>query len=324
MERKRKFGQFYSTNADNILRGFDKPPHSVSVIEPFAGKGDLIRWVGRDAEEFDIEPRRSKTLRRDTLRNPPSYSGKYVVTNPPFLARNKSSDKSLYDTFGQNDLFKIFVSQICNDQPLGGILILPVNFWSSSREADIELRKTFLLNFNVQKVNVFEESVFDDTSCAICAVQFKNETPSINIPFRFYPDDEERVFIFDKGNNFTIAWDIISLTSRSYSHKVTRVVKGDEPPNTNITFRALDNISLKWTDEPYYGKKTSRTFASINIVPGISIERQKKVINEFNDYVSVNRVKYKSLWLSNYREGARKRMGFDLAYSIISYLLERP
>ena len=323
MERKRKFGQFFSTNADKILYGIAKPPETQSIIEPFCGNGDLVEWLGRDTvEEYDIEPIRSTTILRDTLRNPPSYSGKYILTNPPYLARNKSSDKTLYESFGQNDLFKIFIKQLCNDPPNGGIIIIPVNFWSSSRKNDVALRRNFLKRFKVQCVNIFEESVFDDTSCSVCSFAFERGDTD-KILFHFYPDDEERVFIFDKDNNFTIAWNIISLTSRSYSHKVTRVVKGDEPPNTNITFRALDNISLEWTDEVYYGKKTSRTFASINIVPGISPERQKILINEFNDYVSVNRAKYKSLWLSNYREGARKRMGFDLAYSIISYLLER-
>lgn len=320
--RKRKYGQFFSTNADTILKGFEKPADDVHIIEPFAGKGDLIKWIGRGVEEYDIEPVRKKTTTRDTLRNPPLYSGKYVVTNPPYLARNKSKDKSLYDTFGQNDLFKIFIQQICTDIPDGGILIIPVNFWSSCREPDIELRKNFLRLFNVSRVNVFEEAVFDDTSCAVCAIQFTNSKPCINIPFYFFPDGEQRVFIFHGDTNYTIGWDIISLMNKTYTHSVSRVLEGGNAPNTFIKFRALDDISLEKTDTPYYGKKTSRTFASLNIVPAINQERQIRLIKQFNDYVSLHRAKYRSLWLSNYREGARKRMGFEMCYSIISHLLE--
>ena len=323
MDNKRKYGQFFSTNTDNILNGFTKPPAHLQCIEPFAGNGDLTRWIGRDdVIEYDIEPRRDQTTRRDSLRNPPSYGGKYLVTHPPFLARNKSSDKSLYDTFGQNDLFKIFITQICNDPPDGGILILPVNFWSSCRDADIVLRKLFLSLFNVSKVNIFEEAVFQDTSCAVCSVQFSNTAPVVNIPFHFYPGGEERVFIFHNDNNYTVGWDIISLMDKSYDHIVTRAVSRHSQPNTSLKFRALDDISLEWTDKPYYGKHTSRTFASLNIEPAIDEERQRLLLKQFNEFVSLNRAKYNSLWLSNYREGARKRMGFVMCYSIIRFLLK--
>ena len=37
--------------------------------------------------------------------NPPSYQDKYVVTNPPYLARNKSDNKQIYDLYQQNDLY---------------------------------------------------------------------------------------------------------------------------------------------------------------------------------------------------------------------------
>jgi len=60
----------------------------------------------------------------------------------------------------------------------------------------------------------------------------------------------------------------------------------------------------------------------LHIEPAIDEDRQKLLLEEFNEFVSLNRVKYKSLWLSNYREGARKRMGFDMMYSIVAFLLE--
>jgi hypothetical protein len=109
---------------------------------------------------------------------------------------------------------------------------------------------------------------------------------------------------------------------RTYNYTVTRAISRHSPPNTNLKFRALDNISLEWTETPYYGKKTSRTFASLHIEPAIDEKLQKQLLKQFNEFVSLNRVKYKSLWLSNYREGARKRMGFEMAYAIVAFLLE--
>ena len=130
------------------------------------------------------------------------------------------------------------------------------------------------------------------------------------------------VFSFGSENNYTIGWDIISLLDHSFDHSVTRACSRRSPPNTSLRFRALDNISLEWTDTRRSGKKTSRTFASLHIEPAIDEDRQKLLLEEFNEFVSLNRVKYKSLWLSNYREGARKRMGFDMMYSIVAFLLE--
>ena len=120
---KRKYGQFFTTNCDVILAGFPKPLGP--VIEPFVGNGDLVRWLGRDTEEYDISPKRETTIERDTLLNPPSYKDKFVLTNPPYLARNKNKDKTLYDKFQQNDLFKIFLKQICDDCPIGGNCYYP-------------------------------------------------------------------------------------------------------------------------------------------------------------------------------------------------------
>ena len=221
--------------------------------------------------------------------------------------------------FDQNDLFKIFILQLINDPPNGGILIIPVNFWSSSRASDVSLRKTFLELFCIIRVNIFEEAVFEDG--AVCAIEFVNAAPIVNIHFNFYPGGDERVFVFDKSTNYTIGWDIISLSKQPSLFKTTRLLNGATPPNTYITLKTLDNISLYWSDKPYYGKNTSRTFASLTIEPPIDEARQRLLIEQFNEFVSLNRAKYKGLWLSNYREGARKRMGFAMAYSIISHLL---
>jgi len=316
---KRKYGHFFSTNCDTVLNNFPKPSKGQEVIDPFCGNGDLVNWLGRSVIEYDIEPRRQTSTQRDSLRNPPSYSNKFVLTKPPFMARNKSKDKTLFDTFGQNDLFKIFIMQICSDPPNGGILLLPVSFWSSTRSKDIELRTAFLKLFLINRVNIYEEALFEDG--ALSAVSFSLSQTVVNIPFYFFPNGGQRVFVFDPSTNYTIGWEIIQLSKQSFPFTVTRVIKGKTTPNTNLKLKTLDNIILSWSDEPYYGKETSRAFASLCIEPPIDTTRQKLLIEQFNAFVSLNRAKYKSLWLSNYREGARKRMGFELAYSIIKYLL---
>ena len=96
---KKNRGQFYTTNSSYILEGFPLPPNDVRcVIEPFAGKGDLIDWVKNagyigNIESYDIEPKNTGIVKRDTLVNPPNYENTWIITNPPFLARNKSEKK---------------------------------------------------------------------------------------------------------------------------------------------------------------------------------------------------------------------------------------
>lgn len=124
---KKSRGQFYTTHSAYILDGFPAPPSDVMrIVEPFAGKGDLMDWIkinssnssnsanetilagkskgksksnsatstvvlGPVIEAYDIEPKRAGIQKRDTLANPPDYSDAWIITNPPYLARNKSA-----------------------------------------------------------------------------------------------------------------------------------------------------------------------------------------------------------------------------------------
>ena len=129
-------------------------------------------------------------------------------------------------------------------------------------------------------------------------------------------------FNFNETNEYTIGNEIIQLTKQVFRHKVSRVLIGDSKPNTNIKLKALDNIHLSLDEPIFYGKNTSRTFASLHIEPSITTDQQQQLVQQFNEFIETNRLNYHSLWLSNYREGKRKRIPFGLAYVIISYLLE--
>jgi hypothetical protein len=110
---------------------------------------------------------------RDTILNPPVYTDAFILTNPPYLARNKSADKHAFDLYGTNDLYKCFLKSLTgHNKCAGGIVIVPLNFWCSVRLADVELRALFLNIYDIERINVFEERVFDDTSYTVCAFQF--------------------------------------------------------------------------------------------------------------------------------------------------------
>ena len=102
----------YTVNAELICKGLtDFIPEDATLVEPFVGKGDLLSLFPENKWElYDIEPQIPNTFQQDTLRKPPDYKGKWVITNPPFLAKNKATDKTIFNMYeGYDDLYKIKV-----------------------------------------------------------------------------------------------------------------------------------------------------------------------------------------------------------------------
>ena len=344
MEEKKKFGQFYTTNQKYILNGFTIPNKIINIIEPFAGNGDLKNFIDKDdkqyqVEYYDIQPKQDYIIKKDTLNNPPDYTNKFLITNPPYLARNKSNDKSIFNKYDVNDLYKCLVKELLTNICLGGILIIPLNFWSSIRKNDIKLRELFLEKYNIVLLNIFEEKVFEDTTSTICSFQFeiKNDNKENKINIMIYPSKNKIETILNDDNNYLIGGDIYKLKLNN-KYKITRLTKKNiDDKNTNILAKCIDDnkdnkISLSLVnDDKIYIDQTpnlsSRTYATLVITPPIDKNKQTKLVENFNEYLNNYREKYNSLFLTNYRESkdiARKRISFSLVYSIVQYILDLP
>ena len=351
---KKQLGQFYTTNYAYILQNMYIPDNISNIIEPFAGAGDLLNFINdndRDKyniECYDIEPKKDFIIKRDTLLNPPNFNGAFVITNPPYLARNKSDDKEIYDKYNTNDLYKCFISLLIGSSCAGGILILPLNFLSSIRKADIKLREKFVKKYDIILCNIFEEQVFNDTSYSICCLQFsaKNYNSESGgdgcdggCDCYIYPSNKRISFVLNAGNNYTIGGKIYNLP-RNTKYKIdraTRLVKNeDENLITNILVKCIDDslyskIGLSIVDDLTKEKHidrspnlTARSYAVLVIEPRITAEEQSALVDKFNTYLNEYRDQYNSLFLTNYRESnsiARKRISFGLVYEICGYLL---
>ena len=339
-KKKSQLGQFFTTNYQYILQNLYIPEEVNNIIEPFAGNCDLLSFIDNQdnytIECYDIEPRKDNVVERDTLSNPPNYDNKFVLTNPPYLARNKSEHKILFDKYGVNDLYKCFLKTIINSLMLGGIIIIPLNFWCSVRTTDISLRKEFLKTFKIIKVNVFEEQVFNDTTYTICSFQFeRNNNDNKNkhiISMDIYPIRKSLNVELNDKNNYTIGGEIYNLPKQT-EYNITRLIKGDKP-NTNIIAKCIDDninnqikLEIVNDDEIFYDEtpnKSARTYATLVITPELSMTQQEELVQRFNKYLDDMRKKNNSLFLTNYRESksiARKRITFDLVYQIVGYLL---
>jgi hypothetical protein len=336
---KQELGQFYTTNQEYILQGMKIPDNIKTIIEPFTGNGDLLTFIEKEKyiiECYDIDPKKKYIIKKNTIKNPPNYKDKYLITNPPYLARNKSKDKTLFDIYDVNDLYKCVIKEILTNVCIGGILIIPLNFWSSIRLADIELRKSFLEVYDIILLNIFEEQVFDDTTYTICSFQFELKKTNLNkLNIIIYPAKIKIETELNKTNNFMIGGDIYNLPLKN-TYKITRLTKKNkDKESTNILVKCIDDnmnnqIGLSFVDDKdvYIDNtpnQTARTYATLIIEPKIEKDKQKQLINKFNSYLTKHRIKYNSLFLTNYRESkdiARKRISFDLVYSISGYILE--
>ncbi len=347
---KAKFGQFYTKNYEYILQGFKIPKKSKSckIIEPFCGAGDLVKYIKSElgnvsVECYDIDS--EVGISRDTLMDPPNYIGKFIVTNPPYLAKNKAKDKTIFNKYGVDDLYKAFLKTIILDVTEGGIIIIPLNFWCSIRKADIALRREFLRKYIVQRINIFYEQVFEDTTYTVCSLQFKKiniplvEARKLEVEIIIFPNKEIIKTIFNSKNNYMIGGHIYKLSfiyegseTRGRSIFVNRLTSKTQNDDgiTSILAKCIDDaddskIGLSLQTGNKYCDNTpnlsARTYCTLIINPPISDESQKILVKKFNKYLNSERMQYHSLFLTNYREGDRKRISFDLVYSIIKYII---
>ena len=338
---KKDLGQFYTTNYSYILQNLKIPKKEKNIIEPFAGQGDLLNFIEKEddfsIECYDIDPKKEFITKRDTLLNPPEYKDKFVITNPPYLARNKSDNKELFDKYNQNDLYKCLIDELTRNIASGGILIIPLNFWCSIRKSDVEIRKKFIDVYNVLILNIFEEKVFVDTSYTICSFQFEKKDNIENkiTECYIYPEKKHINFDLNKENNYTIGGEIYNL-KQDKKIKIERLTTNNEDSKyiTNILVKCIDDninskIDLKIVkDEDIYIDKTpnlsARSYTSLIIEPKLTLEKQHMLVKDFNEFLNNQRDKYHSLFLTNYRESntiARKRISFTLVFEIVNYLV---
>lgn len=325
---KKQLGQFYTKRAKYIIGNLlDIYPLNSVVIDPFAGEADLLNIISKKHKVigYDIEPKKSYIDLRDSLLNPINYIKKWIITNPPYLARNKNNDKIIYKKYKVSDLYKASLKSIvgCN----GGVVILPLNFLC---DEDDSFRKYFLSKYKIIKLNIFEKPVFSNTTYTICSFSFikeKNKKQIFNTTF--FPSKEIEKFYIDFDNGYKIGSDFFNLLKNKSNIKVSRLLKGEDSPNSKLFLRAVDTgsekgkINLTLKDEPFFGKITDRTFATIKLSKDFSLKQQQTICNKFNKILNFYRKKYHSLFLTNYRNNFRKRISFKTTYDLISFIIRK-
>lgn len=338
---KQKHGQFFTTNADYILEGYEDVVNRKSVIDPFAGNGDLLNWAKKnrasEVKGYDICPLDEKTIKNDSLRFPPSYRGVFVLSNPPYLSKNKcKNDKAVFDQWNQNDFYKCHLASLVTNECQEGLFIIPSNFLS---ESSPKARRIVFFHYDVISAKYWSFPVFEDATTGIVVLYLRrknnagNSNPQ-NFPLEFFTSKEDSETIdvtLEKKYDYLNGKDFFDYLKKDTSIKGFIKLKktniGDPSPNTKIVVSLLEHgkhsfgLSLKnESEEDLYCREKSFTTFQITLPDhNLSLEQQKEIVNLFQERLYYYKNKYKGMFLSNYM-GANQKI---LSRSFVSALFNR-
>jgi len=216
---KKQLGQFFTTNSDYILEGLQVYIKSKKVTDPFAGSRDLMSWAKKHGAKsvfgFDVDKKYADgkiVKENDSLNNPYKYN--FVITNPPYLHKNKAdkNTKELYFS-GENsyfeDLYQVSLKSILNSEE--GIIIVPLNFLSA--ENSEKIRNIFFDKFDIVKLNIFNQQVFDDTTYNVISFYYRKKIGFRNkiiVDTNIFPEKTKISFELSKDFGWQLGGEFIS------------------------------------------------------------------------------------------------------------------
>lgn len=255
MKEKQQKGQFFTKKSEYILDGFSDFIKDKIAVDPFAGNKDLIMWAKKNGVKkitgYDVDKNYADNkivFLNDSIGQPQKYD--FVITNPPYLHKNKAN-KETKDRFfvGKNsifeDLYQVSINSILNSEE--GILIVPLNFLCA--ENSKKIRNIFFNKFDIKKLNIFSEQVFDDTTYNVISFYFckkKNYSPINMVSATIFPENKKVNLVLDKRYNWQFGGDFISKVKNTKNYLgVFRLTKDYLRSGEHEVQLALQNIKEK-------------------------------------------------------------------------------
>jgi len=337
-ERQLK-GQFFTTNSASLLAPYVDLVRGKKVVDPFAGGGDLLRWAAENGaanlQGFDLEPCEFDLCAiepRDSLLNPPDLAGSFLVSNPPYLAANKSRDKRPFEHWGQNDLYKCHLASIVESGCNEGVLILPSNFISERRA---KARALFFENFQLLRLDYFYYQVFPEATTGIAVMAFQREKlvneRSFPAFIHYSPERTEQVSVNISpqqdwlwGEEFFRFIDLKPLSIQKW----TGVSKSDMDGGflSNIVLGLLDKgawrqgLSFNSGKPVICGEKSFTTYQLV-LPEALPESTQRRVIELFNERLEFFRERYHGLFLANFMGADQKILSRDFCHRLFTACL---
>lgn len=262
MTHKKLNGQFFTTNSDYILSGFSEYIKNKKAIDPFAGNKDLILWSKKNGVKeiigFDIDKQYTDNklvFLNDSINSIKKYE--FVITNPPYLHKNKATKEIKEKYFNGNnaffeDLYQVSINSIFNSNE--GILIVPLNFLSA--ENSKKIRQRFFNKFEIISLNIFKEKVFEDTTYNVISFYYKKTDRSNEkniIDATIFPDNKKTKIILERRYNWQIGgnfFDLINSTKNFlgvYRLTEKHLSKGEK--ELKLALNNIKNVKFYKTNE---------------------------------------------------------------------------
>lgn len=313
---KQETGSFYTKNAETLLLKHKHRLIGKDICDPFAGEGDLLDFAIKNGassiEGYDIKPGGFNT--RDSLMSPVDLTGKYLLTNPPYLCQNKSKDKEVYKKWNQNDKYKCHLASLFQSGCKEGTIILPSNFLSESCN---KARDMFFSNYRIVECDYYYYPVFPNAYTGITVISFEKwdaqDEMSFNIRVHFSQENivEEQITIKKKynwlyGDEF---FDYIQVPQKITFSMVKE--KHKKTPNTKILISLLDKGKYKLgahfnEKDPFIAKDKTFFTYQLDSSTEISEKIQKEMICRYNQIYNHYRKKYHGLFIANYMGADQK------------------
>jgi hypothetical protein len=248
------------------------------VLEPFAGAGDLFKYVEADWVGYDIDPQHPLVQERDTIADfPAGY--RTCITNPPYLAKNAAARKKIDIDLKHEDLYLDCLEK-CLDNCGWVAAIIPATFY-----------RTGLFSDRLLAWDKIDYQLFDDTDAPVGVAYF---TPKYSDTKLYVNGEEINDNLPDKKVDlkFNVA-------------EGTYVMCG-------IDKTSGDSIEIRkdgaWFDRSKYLKHTSRNYVLFSSSVEIDIDATN---NNINRWRSETKDFYLTPFKSMQKSGKyRKRMGF--------------
>ncbi len=318
MGTKHERGQYF-TEETSVLNRVPIPfCKNDDVVEPFAGDGHISRWlVGKckTVVEFDKFPKHRHITKRDTLLSPPDYSGKFVVTNPPYVAKSRlAGENKVFEKYNVDDLYKAFMMTLHGCR--GGIVILPANFLFGIRKSDVDLRGAFFRKFKVLGLEIMEYA-FKDTAITTVVISFISTNVLDKQNIKANVSGKSIVLHVSEKNHWLHGGELYNLETSPKVKRLTAPVK-----TSMVVISAVDNsrkIHMRpWKNDNHW-LGNQKGFATLSVP--VCKKDVEKVCKDFNTYLDKQRKKYNDMFLSSFYERSRKYITLNLVYRILHVVI---
>lgn len=189
--KKRILGQFFTKNnfwLKEHIRDFIKSTKTTTVLDPFAGHGDILNVASDDLNMvvigYDIDENFGWDF-NDSLVNIPKVENSIIITNPPYLTNYSAKRKKIYDSVemyftGNTEMEDLYLISIkkCMEHNDFGIMIIPETFISTTFNKE-----------RIVSITTIEDNMFNDTETPVCVICFDNVKKGFD-KIKIYKNDE--------------------------------------------------------------------------------------------------------------------------------------